>query len=204
MTTKSHVLDTMKYRIFTFLIVLSISTLVTSQTKDEQEKRIKIEGFPKPAQILCNIIPKDARRTRYYKETDIDKTSYETKFKYKRHWYSVEFDSIGKLEDIEIQINDNELTEKTDNKIKNYFKKCSKRYEIIKIQEQFLYKSGISEAGFLEAVSRNRKSLSPNYEIIVALKIDKVWVLKEVTFSNQGEFLFERIIKPDSYEYIMY
>jgi len=194
----------MKYRIFTLLLGFLLSVSISAQTKNEKEKRIKKSEFPKGANLLLNAIPQQAKRIRFYKETDGDKTSFETKFKFKKHWYSVECDSLGKLEDIEIQIKEDELPEETDDVIEDYFEDNSEKYDIIKIQEQFIYSSKPSDTEFLKHISSNRESLRPNYEIIVALKIDKVWVLKEITFSHQGQFLSERTIKPDSYEYIMY
>ncbi|MEM6514985.1 MAG: hypothetical protein AAF688_02290 [Bacteroidota bacterium] len=194
----------MKYSVFLFFICALASSLASAQSKDEKEERVSRADFPVEAKKLCRNIPEDAKRIRFYKETDGDKISYETKYKYNKHWYSVEFDSLGTLEDIEIKIKTNEIPKKSQSRIIAYFEENSEKFDIIKIQEQYLYDRKTANLDFLLNVISKRKTLNPNYEIIVALKVGKIWELKELTFTHSGTYLSQRTIKPNSYEYIMY
>jgi hypothetical protein len=194
----------MKFRGIVFIIVLFSSLLVTAQNKDEKEFRTSIKKYPKNTQKVVLNIPKKAKRIRHYQETDGEKLSYESKFKFKKHWFSVEFNSNGIIEDIEKAIKEKELPTSVKAFIKGYLKAQSTKYDLIKIQEQYRYSSKIPEVQFLNSILENNELIDSNYEIIIALKIDKKWSLKEMTFDAIGNFMNARNLQPDSYEYIMY
>ena len=192
-----------KFRIQIIISFLFCTTII-AQTKNERESRIKASKFPENAIEVLKVVPKEAKRTKYYREIDGSKKSFESKFKYNHHWYSIEFDSLGKLEDIEIKIKEGELPRKTLKNIENYLDKNSEKSDIIKIQEQYLYNPQYLETELLKNLFENRSEVISNYELILALRVDKIWKLQEVTFDSLGNFLSKRTIKPDSYEYIMY
>jgi hypothetical protein len=198
------VLDMMKFRGIVFIIVLFSSLLVTAQNKDEKEFRTSIKKYPKNTQKVVLNIPKKAKRIRHYQETDEKKLSYESKFKFKKYWFSVEFNSDGVLEDIEKTIKEKELEKTVKEALYLFLETQASKYSIIKIQEQYLYSSKILEVDFLNAILRSSCSINSNYEIIIAIKSDKEWQLKEMTFDSNGRFLNARHLQPDSYEYIMY
>lgn len=95
----------MQRTIYIFLM-LSITFTATAigQTKNEKEERIKKEVFPKIALLTLNDLPQSSKRLKFYRETDGDKKSYEAKFKLNRKIYSIEFNSQGQLEDVEVKI----------------------------------------------------------------------------------------------------
>ena len=68
-----------------------------AQEKYEREHRINKKQFPEKALNYIAENLEDAKRIRFYRETDSSKTSYEVKFKKDRLHYSVEFDKDGKL-----------------------------------------------------------------------------------------------------------
>ena len=175
-----------------------------AQTKNEKESRVQLLDFPKASQATLKAISKHVKRIRYYKETDGEKHSFESKFKYKKHWFSVEFDSLGTIEDIEVSVKKRQLGPDPKIAIYDYLKAHSSKYDIIKIQEQYVYKADISEVQFLNYILENRLNLASNYEIIVAIKSDIGWELKEMTFDSKGALLKLRNVQQDSYEYIMY
>ena len=204
MTMKLIVLDIMKYKLFILIVFIFSLAEISAQTKNEKESRVERTQFPEATQATLNAFPKNVKRTRYYKETDGEKLSFETKFKYKKHWYSVEFNKDGILEDIEIVVKERELSEVTLKSIEAYFKENSEKFDIIKVQEQYLYEVNGSQADFVKSITENRKTTASNYEIIVAIKIESDWLLQEVTFDPNGQFQNTRTLQTDSYEYIMY
>jgi hypothetical protein len=200
---KSIVLDMMKFNLMSFLLVLFVLEL-SAQTKNEKESRIQLSEFPTQAQITINSIIKGVKRIRHYKEIDGNQESFESKFKYKKNWYSVEFSKSGDLEDIEVRIRERQLNTVTKNNIKSYLKNHFFKYDIIKIQEQYTSSHTTETQEFLKTVLEKRKAIDSNFEIVIAVKSSKNWQLKEMTFNTTGEFLKSRDIQEDSYEYIMY
>ncbi|MGS2725456.1 hypothetical protein ACU8DI_02525 [Psychroserpens sp. BH13MA-6] len=193
-----------KYKVLFGLIASLCFSFGLSQTKNEKEARIEMNAFPEYSKTVISQTPKNAKRQRFYYETDGDKTSYESKFKYNGHWHSVEFNQSGILEDVEIQIKQKEVPIKIFQHIETYFKTHSDKYDIVKIQEQYVFQPQDSLSEFIEDIYYDINKLSPNYEMIVALKKNKSWKLQEVTFDAHGNFIRTRNLVPESYEYIMY
>lgn len=193
----------MKFRViicFLFLVVANLS----AQTKNEKESRIQLSEFPEKGQTTINTIINDVKRIRHYKEIDGEHESFESKFKFKHHWYSVELSSAGLIEDIEVTVRESQLDINVKKNINTYLKSTFEKYDIIKIQEQYIPLNNTQDAAFISLLFKNRRSTNSNFEIIVAVKVSKDWELKEITFNMNGEFLNYRDIQQDSYEYIMY
>lgn len=179
-------------------------TFSFGQNKNEKEIKISKTEFPQNAQQLLNSLPEQAKRIRYFKELDGDKSSFECKFKYQKLWHSIEFAVSGKLEDIEITVREHHIPKSILGNIEDYLNENSEKHDIIKFQEQYIYTTTRTEVDFLNSIITNRKLIASNYELIIALKIDRQWVLKEITFGHTGEFLSSRALQTDSYEYIMH
>ncbi|MDG5490405.1 hypothetical protein [Psychroserpens sp. SPM9] len=194
----------MKFKLVFVLCIWISCFSLEAQTKNEKESRIPLTEFPNESQILLKTIIKKVKRSRFYKETDGSKLSFESKFKYNKYWFSVEFNNLGTLEDIEVLVKEKHLSKPVKTAIRSYLKTNTTKYEIIKIQEQYVYSSDHSEATFLNSILENRTTLSSNYELIVAMKSQKTWELKELTFDEKGDFIKARNLQQDSYEYIMY
>lgn len=186
--------------VFLFCLALNLS----SQTKNEKESRIELDAFPEPSQTVVNTIIDNVRRIRHYKEIDGDNLSYESKFKYDKHWFSVEFNASGILEDIEVKINERQIEDDIRSKIKSYLNTHYSKFDFLKIQEQYPFNESKSPQQFLKSVLEQRKNTLSNYEIVVALKTNGNWQIREMTFDENGIFLKERTLQQDSYEYIMY
>ena len=80
------------------LFFVSFSLYCTAQKsfKYEKEERIEKSVFPKNAiDFLEHTLPKKVRKVKYYKEQDSVKISYETKLKFKKQKYSIEFSEKG-------------------------------------------------------------------------------------------------------------
>ncbi|MGB3605755.1 hypothetical protein [Psychroserpens sp.] len=185
-------------------VILCYALNLSAQNKVEKESRIEVDELPQTIVTVLSTLPEDAKRIRYYKETDGDKHSFESKFKFRRHWHSVEFSNFGILEDIEITVKERDIPDLVKLVISNYLNAQSQKFNFIKIQEQYIFDPNQTVIPFLNSVVTNRMQMQCNYEIIVALKQNTVWQLKEMTFDSKGEFMNSRTIQPDSYEYIMY
>lgn len=122
----------MKTGIFGFLLGVTILP-IQAQTKMEVEKRINIAEVPEAAvHFLQEYLP-DSRKIKWYFEQDGAHQSYECKFKRFRKKYSIEFDSEGLLEDIEISYPVRKLPEQ----IEKTLERNSKKFNIKRSQIQF-------------------------------------------------------------------
>ena len=192
-----------KYLFLVCSFTCFISSMVFAQQKNEVEVRIKQEDFPQKALSLLKELPKHSKRIRYYKETDNDKTSFEVKLKIKRVKYSIEFDTDGNLEDVEITISHKALPADISSKINTYLSTTYKKYHLLKIQKQYVNPSDSSASDTLKKAFSNIDS-PVNYELIAEVSSGSERSLKEFTFDHSGVFISQREISASSYEYVLY
>ncbi|MCB4799801.1 hypothetical protein [Neotamlana laminarinivorans] len=191
----------MKYNI---IILLFWSCLLQAQTKNEKEERIPDFQFPKPAYNYFNNTKKPLKRLKFFKEIDGKNKSYEAKFKYNKLHYSVEFDTLGKLEDIEIIIKQKHIPEGALQQITTYFKTNFDKYSFIKIQEQYINKTTKTDTDFINYILENPIGKHTHFEIIAEIKSEKDRLFKEFTFKFTGEFEKSRPISSSSYEHALF
>ena len=150
--------------------VLFCCLSVSTQTKNEKEFRISLSEFPEASQNVIGSISEEVKRMRYYKEIDGDRESYESKFKYDKRWFSVEFNKNGIIEDIEVTIREKQIENAVRTEIESYLNSQFSKHDFIKLQEQYIPDQNISSEQFLKQVLTSRESMASNYEIVVAVK----------------------------------
>ena len=175
-----------------------------AQNKYERESRIDEEEFPKASYLLIQDYLDDAKRIRFYKETDSIKKSYEAKFKKGRLHYSVEFDESGKLEDVEFIIKEQDVPNDTWGTILFYLDENHAKYRIKKIQQQDPLLDGQSEKKLLHNAFQNLILPEVNYELIFSAKKDKEFQEYEALFDAEGQLIQIRKSFPPSYDHVLY
>lgn len=195
-------LDMNKFNVF-FLATICCSSLLFAQEKREREVRIKPNAFPDVAIKMIENYLTDAKRIRLYQEFDGQKKSFEAKFKRDRLFYSVEFDSVGQLEDVEFIISKNDIPEETWTLIQNSLDQKFDKAKIKKIQQHYPNTNEQQSVRLREAF---QNLLLPyiKYEIIVSAKEDKGFREFEVTYDAEGNFLSSRLSIPQKYDHILY
>lgn len=199
---KQNVLDMMKYNFIYLIFLCCFSTF--SQTKNEREARINYALLPHVAKPCFIAIMSQVKSLKFYKETDGEKESYEAKFKFNKQYYSIEFSSIGVLEDIEITIKEKQIARDVLQIIQGYTNSYFDKTRFIKIQKQFVNNTTKNDEQFIQYILNNPNSLNPNFEIIAELITNKTHVIKELTFNNTGEFVTSRIVEFEDYEYVLH
>jgi hypothetical protein len=195
--------SSLKWQLSALLLLIASFSAVAQDKKIEKEDRISEEKMPDQAILLFNAEkPEDARRLRFYFETDGEKTSYEAKFKHNGYDYSAEFGNDGNLEDIEVELKEKEMPEKTLQKITNYIEQENNRHKIEKIQAQYLPKKSPSEV-FRKALDP-KKNEPANYELIVAVKNTGKLERFEMLFDHSGNFVQKREIVRNEYDYLLF
>jgi len=195
----------MTLRILISIIAFLIGThLALSQTKKEKEERINLSEFPSKAQNVLSKFPKDCKRIKFFKETDGNKQSFEAKFKYNEHRYSLEFSSEGIIEDLELCVKLNAIEDSSQDQIKEHFKSSYLKYKLIKIQKQFVFNQNLDSDTFVAQVLYQESTDIINYEIIAEVKTKDGRELREFTFNHKGFFINFRVVEPSSYEHVLY
>ncbi|UJH66160.1 hypothetical protein [Allomuricauda sp. SCSIO 65647] len=193
----------MKCKLFVCLIFLFFSGILLSQEKRERETRIKESAFPKVALKTISSYLEDAKRIRFYREFDGEKISYETKFKKDRLFFSVEFDSIGVLEDVEFLIKKVDIPEDSWKKIETYLEQKFDRPRIKKIQQQYTRQNG-DDGQTLKEAFQNLLVPYMNYELIISSKNGKGFQEYELLFDSNGTFVKLRKSSPQKYDHVLY
>jgi hypothetical protein len=179
------------------ILFLMISFAAFPQEKRETEKRIDRDEMPEKAMgFYDSQVPKDIRWERFYFEKDGADESYEAKFKFDGHGFSVEFDKTGELQDIEIGLKENEIPEPVLEKIKGQINAENELFNIEKIQGQFL-PNGSSKNVFGRALDF-KKTTPDRYELVVAVKNNGHKKHYELLFDHEGNFVQKRKIIRES------
>ncbi len=118
------------------LFVSLLSGTAALCQKIEIEKKISREDFPKGALLLVEHRFPGAQKIKFYQERSADNTSFEAKFCFEKHRYSVEFTSSGDLLDIEKRLKFKELPLSTQEAIQQKWNQDFKRFSVQKCQQQ--------------------------------------------------------------------
>lgn len=194
----------MSFKMYPIILSLLFMGTCIAQNKYEREYRIRKDQFPVVAKDLLHQYTKDAKRLKFYKETDSAKVSYEAKFKKDRLWYSIEFDTEGNLEDIEITIQPLDIPSETLANITSYFENNFIKHRIKKIQQQYVVEDTVALKETLRNAFQNLLLPSLNYEIIAACKENKAYLQYEILFDAEGNFKNKRKRLPPNYDHVLY
>lgn len=169
-----------------FILVgyLSISCCF-SQQKFERESRLSKDDLPAFAVDFQSLFT-DGQTLKWYHEEGLNRESIEAKYKRNGKLFSVEFDTLGVIEDVEIKAKLKELPKTIQKSINTTFKEESDRYAIDKIQLQ--YSGGQSDLQ-QSALKGECATCSVKYEVVVRMKRDKQLVSFEYLFDREGSVL---------------
>lgn len=163
-----------------------------AQEKVETEQRIQVSEVPLTAVEWMKDAYETARKTKWYYEETTGLKSYEAKLKWKRRMHSVEFDTSGVIQDIEISVEWKELPAAVQKNITAYLDSAFTRHRVQRIQEQWTGAPDDLEDLIDE---REHEDLTTSYEIYYYGKnasADEIW---EGLFDADGKILQERIVK---------
>jgi len=166
----------------TFLLIL-IFLSSFSQLKFEKESRLKRTDVPVHTLELIDSLGIPGK-IKWYSEESLTDSTVEAKFRFNKKYYSIEFDTKGNLQDIEISVQITELQESVkENIIKNLESEFNK-YSIQKIQAHYPGKN----PEILSIIKNPSKETSNTvkYELVVNGKTEDTSKQYEMVFSNFG------------------
>lgn len=193
---------TMRYVLLVlFLGLLSVyaqPVRAQSPSKFEKESRIKRSDVPSHALAFIDSLALRSQ-IKWYREQGLESQSIEAKFSHARQKFSVEFDTTGRIEDVEIDIPWSALEPALQAAIAARLKGDCDRYLVDKIQVQYTGSSVELHAIILDASAT--KPINARYELVVRCKKALKTTLFEYLIGADGEVLTitEIILKPSSH-----
>ncbi len=174
---------------FKTLLILLLSFGIVhfsfTQEKIEKESRIKPKEVPAAAKDWLKDAFESVKRPKWYLEFSQRGKSFEAKFFYQNHFHSVEFDSLGNIEDVEIEIIESDLQGEVWKEIQGYFASNYEQVKVEKIQRQLTGTPSNLKDFFDED---NEGGIIIRYEIVYQGK-NIHWELWEGLFDESGKFL---------------
>lgn len=156
------------------------------QVKYEREYRIKEGEAPQPAKEFIDSLEVDGK-IKWYREVNIEAESVEAKFMLDKKKHSVEFDTAGNLQDVEVNTEWNELIKEVRDSITSHFKQFFLRYKIDKIQTQ--YTGPPSQIIRLLRGAGSGKDITIHFELVVRGNKDHQMKSYEFTFNHDGKMV---------------
>lgn len=180
-------------RLISFLLFFGMINLpVFAQDKIERELRVKEKEVPEEAKYWVYDAFETTKRIKWYQEVFESGYSYEAKFKLKGKFYSVEFDSLGNIQDVEIEIGFKELPKDVQTGLELHLSPGYKNPDIKRIQIQFSGESDDLKAFFDQ---NSLEGILTRYEIeFIGLDETGGSELWEGLFSDKGELIRKRKI----------
>ncbi|KAB1064874.1 hypothetical protein [Salibacter halophilus] len=171
-------------------LISFIPILSLAQEKIEREKRIKSNEVPSKAIEWMDDAYEDLEnQIKWYFEETSGSYSYEAKVKFMDDLHSVEFDTLGNIQDIEIIKEWDELLPGVKENLQNYFQSNFKKFKIRKIQIQY---TG-DEDDLEDLIDENEfEDLTIRYEIKFYGKTEQDKKIWEALFDDEGKYIQKR------------
>jgi len=171
----------LKLNLTVLLILIFLSSF--SQLKYEKESRLKRTDIPPIASEMLDSLAIPGK-IKWYSEQSLTGNSIEAKFRLNKKHYSIEFDTEGNLQDVEITIQLNEIPDKVKEIIFKNLESDFNKYSIQKIQVH--YPGNNPE---ILSIIKNPPKETANtvkYELIVNGKTGNTTKQYEMVFENNG------------------
>ena len=174
------------YKITVLIFLFALPFNLAGQIKYEREYDLEKEKVPGLATtFIDSCCPNE--KVKWYGEESLTGKSIEAKITYKGSLYSIEFDTSGRIQDVEKKIGLHDIPENARLAIVNKLDSVFSKHKIDKIQVQWV---GPNEALY-ELIEKNNSTLphTINYEIVVKGGKDKSTRMYELQFISKGSVL---------------
>ena len=160
--------------------------IYASDTKYEKEYRIKEKDVPDEAIKFINTLDFDDD-IKWYFDEDLKENSIEAKTKHNKRKYSIEFDTFGKIRDVEIEMDWRDIPEKVRKNMTVQLDSVFDSHKVGKIQIQYSGDKKVLRK--LIKDEKTDKQYLTQYEIISDGQKDKKWHSYQITFSDSGQIV---------------
>lgn len=167
-----------------FIFCIYIPLTVSGQTKFEREYRIKEQDVPQKALTFMDSLSLRGK-IKWFAEESQDGKTIEAKTVYNKDKYSIEFDSIGNVLDVEKKVSFKNLKPDL---IKNICQQLSRnlsKHKIIKTQIQWMGNTNVLSELIKEG--KSSEDYTENYEMVVKGKKDGQSSYYEFLLDSKGQ-----------------
>ena len=171
-----------------YLTVLMLLTTVSfsySQSKLEREYRIKLSQVPLKALGFVDKSMPDVK-VKWYWEENLQKKSIEAKGTRDGRLYSVEFDTLGVLQDVEVLVKYQSLPENTKVAIEESIGNRFVKFKIEKTQIQWVGDENVLML-LIKGEDIGQAAYITNYEIMIKGSRDGLTDFYEILLNENGE-----------------
>ncbi|MBU2527089.1 MAG: hypothetical protein KKC03_10860 [Bacteroidetes bacterium] len=151
------------YTLLCGLLILGTYPLI-GQTKFEKESRVKESEVPDAAKAFVSSLT-EIKNLKWYKEISTSGHSIEAKFKKDKAKYSVEFDTLGNLEDVEKTVDWEAISKVQQDKVARRLDSVFSKFSIQKAQLQ--YKGSLEDLKNLIQTDQRSPKIELAFELIV-------------------------------------
>ncbi|MEM6378487.1 MAG: hypothetical protein AAF705_09745 [Bacteroidota bacterium] len=173
----------LRYLLFLLFIYCCID--LPGQTKYEKEYRIPVKDVPEEALNYVNQYG-FIKRIKWYKEESLTGMSIEAKSKKDKQKYSIEFDTNGQLQDVEIGFDIEKISTEVRALIQTSLNKEFDRFKFRKIQKQYAGPPQYILDYLTGKVTELDPSVRIQFEIVLEGRKASKAHLYEYTFSKAG------------------
>lgn len=152
------------------------------QEKLEREYRIKAKTVPLKAKQFLDSL-QIGNNIKWFGEESLQGKSIEAKTRFNKIKYSIEFDTLGNLQDVEIEISKKVIPPKILNSIDQQLRSDFKKYKFVKIQKQI---TGSNKQVITYLKGNKKAAILIKYEIVLKGIKKRKKYLYEYTFSDKG------------------
>ncbi len=177
-----------KSKINILLCCMCLFTMLTinGQVKFEKEYRIKDKEVPKKAKKFIDSSFNN-QKIKWYTEESQDGKTIEAKTIYNKNQYSIEFDNLGNILDVEKKVKFKNLKGDLKKSINYQLNSVFKNYKILKTQIQ--WKASSKSLTALIKDEDISDSFETNYELVLKGQKKDTLGMFEVLFDSNGRIL---------------
>lgn len=179
-----------------FLLISGIS----ASAQPAYDRDVRMRSLPPQEAVdfieACGLTEK----IRWFKEYEGNRISIEAKTRMHGREYSIEFDTLGNLKDVELRISFEDVSLPARSVIRNYLDTRFSKYRIVKTQYQW---SG--EKFALQKLITHQKTTQPHtthYEVIVLGREKKSRKAYDLLFDQQGNLINIEEILPRNTDHL--
>lgn len=184
------------------LVVLFFSVqALHAQNKDEREYKIQPSEVPTSALRFIRESFSD-EKVNWYFERNGSERSIEAKIRKSKTLYSVEFDTLGNIQDIELLIKIKEIPKALLNTINRSLEGQFSRFKVRKTQKQW-----VANAPDLQRLIKGESpqgKYQTNYEIVIIGRKDKRSDQYELLYNEDGDLIRKQKIIENSQQHLIY
>jgi hypothetical protein len=167
-----------------------------SAQKNEIEIRVVPDEVPAQAINWFDELPEIKSKIKWYFEKTSGAESYEAKFRYSKKWHSIEFDRDGNLEDAEIEISRDQISQEAWQSVVKSLEQHFTKFRVQRIQLQWTGGSSAVQQALQSGIAS--ENVIVHFEIEYRGRNESKNALWEGLFDAKGEMVSQReiIVKP--------